>query len=577
MINRYYQLELSHLRELAVEFSQAHPALAPMLSGTTQDPDVERLLEGTAFLTGQVRQKLDDEFPEVVHGLMRLIFPHYLRPIPASTTIVFKPKASLKESIRIPAGTALASVPVEGTKCPFRTCYDVELHPLKITGAAMRQQPGQPATITLNFEMTGFPLSAWKADSLRLHIGGGYADAANLYYLFFQHVRSVTLSPSEGGSSIILPPQAIRPVGMANDEGLFPYPPQSFPGYRIIQEYFILPEKFLYIDITGLEAWQDRGPGTGFKLVFELRQPPSSISQVKQEQFVLFATPAVNLFPFDGDPISLDHRQPEYRVVPSGGDPTHHQVYSVERVIGLAPGTVQKRAYAPFELFTPQDQAVPVYFVNAKPSATRPDAELFISVAYPPQAGAPTPETLSIQLMCTNALLPERLKVGDINQPTSTSPELAEFTNIRQPTATVQPPLGRNLLWRFLSHLSLNLLSLADSDNLKALLRLYIFPEGRDRAAILANEKRVEGISSLEIHTVNRLVNGLIMRGQEIHLGLSPDNFASRGDMFLFGSIMDHFLGTYASINCFTRLKVKDALSGDIYEWPVRVGDRPLI
>ena len=179
--------------------------------------------------------------------------------------------------------------------------------------------------------------------------------------------------------------------------------------------------------------------------------------------------------------------------------------------------------------------------------------------------------------MCTNAYLPDRLKVGDINLPTSTSPELAAFRNIRQPTSTVQPPLGRNLLWRFLSHLSLNLLSLADTENLKALLRLYIFPEGRDRSAILANEKRAEGLTGLEVETVTRLVNGLIMRGQEIRLSLSPDNFASRGDMFLFGCIMDYFLGTYASINCFTRLKVKDALSGDTYEWPVRIGDRPLI
>ena len=377
MINRYYQLELSHLRELAVEFARAHPALAPMLSGTTQDPDVERLLEGTAFLTGQVRQKLDDEFPEVVHGLMRLIFPHYLRPIPASTIVVFAPKASLKESLLVPAGSALASVPVDGTKCLFNTCYDVHLDPLKIIGAAMRQQPGQRASISLSFELTGFPLSSWKAESLRLHIAGAFAEAANIYYLLFKHVRSVTLSATEGGSPITLRPDAIRPVGMANSEGLFPYPPQSFPGYRALQEYFILPEKFLFVDLTGLDAWRDRGPGSSFQVVFELERTPAFMPQIKKEHFVLFAAPAVNLFPFDGDPINLDHRQPEYRVIPSGGDPSHFQVYSVEKVVGLAPGTVQKREYAPFELFTPQDQAVPVYFVNTKQSATRPHPELF--------------------------------------------------------------------------------------------------------------------------------------------------------------------------------------------------------
>ena len=64
MFNKYYQEELQNLRELAVEFSKVHPALAPMLSGPSTDPDVERLLEGVAFLTGLLRGKLDDDFPE---------------------------------------------------------------------------------------------------------------------------------------------------------------------------------------------------------------------------------------------------------------------------------------------------------------------------------------------------------------------------------------------------------------------------------------------------------------------------------------------------------------------------------
>ncbi|MEE9556699.1 MAG: type VI secretion system baseplate subunit TssF, partial [Candidatus Adiutricales bacterium] len=84
---RHYQQELQNLKELAVEFSKAHPALAPMLSGQTQDPDVERLLEGVAFLTGMLREKLEDEFPEIIHGLLDLIFPHYLRPAPSTTMI----------------------------------------------------------------------------------------------------------------------------------------------------------------------------------------------------------------------------------------------------------------------------------------------------------------------------------------------------------------------------------------------------------------------------------------------------------------------------------------------------------
>lgn len=577
MITKFYQQELSHLRDLAVEFSKTHPALAPMLAGASQDPDVERLLEGSAFLTGLLRQKLDDEFPEVVHGLVRLIFPHYLRPIPSTTIVAFTPKQGLMEAMTVPAGIELTSVPVEGTKVIFRTCYDVEVHPLRITEVKLEEQPGRLSTLTLQLELTGIKLATWHPRRLRFFLAGNYAEAASLYYVLFNYVRQVAIMPVSGGSSRYLGRDSLKPVGFANKESLFPYPSQSFTGYRALQEYFILPEKFLFFDVTGLETWTNRGPGNIFKLVFTMESPTLLLPQIKKEHFTLFATPAVNLFPHDADPITLDHRQPDYRVLPSGGKPGHYQVYLVESVTGFAPGTVQKREFAPFELFTHQTKNVPVYYVNQKVSAIRPAAEVYLSVAYPPQDGPPMPETLSIKLWCTNADLAENLKLGDISKPTSSSPELCEFKNILPPTFTVQPPLGRNLLWRLLSHLALNLLSLGDRDNLKTLLRLYIFPESRDRSSVLANEKRIDGIVDLKIRTVDRLFAGLPIRGQDIRLKLNPDHFASRGDMYLFGAVMDHFLGTYANINCFASFHLEDSLKGETYSWPVRMGDRPLI
>lgn len=577
MINKYYQQELSHLRELAVEFSKAHPALAPMLSGASQDPDVERLLEGTAFLTGMLRQKLDDEFPEVVHGLMSLIFPHYLRPIPATTIVAFTPKPSLMETLKIPAGVTLDSIPVDGTKCTFRTCYDVQVSPLRITRAKVVDQPGSAPYITLDFELKGIDLSAWEADRIRLHVTGNIGEAASICMLLFRYVQNIFIQPTEGGSPLSLNPDSLKEVGFSSEEGLIPYPAQSFPGYRILQEYFIQPQKFLFFDLTGLENWTDRGTGSGFQVTFTLRELPIWAPQIRADNFVLFATPAINIFKFDAEPIYLDHRQPEYRVIPSGGKPDHYQVYSVDHVAGFAPGTVQKRDYVPFELFTPYSDENPVYYLSRKTSPIRPRSEVFLSAAYSPQSGPPSPETLSINLSCTNANLPENLKYGDISEQTSSSPELCEFKNILPPTSVMQPPLGKHTLWRFLSHLSLNYLSLANRENLQVLLRLYVFQESRDKASILSNEKRIDGLTKLKVEEKDRLVRGITMRGQQITLTANPDHFASIGDMHLFGSIMNYFLASYASINCFTVFTLENALTGDTRTWPVRMGDRPLI
>ncbi|MFW5899825.1 MAG: type VI secretion system baseplate subunit TssF, partial [Desulfovermiculus sp.] len=141
----YYSRELGHLRELAAEFARAHPALAPMLSEQSADPDVERLLEGTAFLSGLLSEKLENDLPEIVHGLMRLVLPHYLRPIPSMSIIQFSPKPSLRETVTVPRGTRIDSVPVNSVSCGFSTCYDVPLHPLQLTHAAYQHVSGQSA------------------------------------------------------------------------------------------------------------------------------------------------------------------------------------------------------------------------------------------------------------------------------------------------------------------------------------------------------------------------------------------------------------------------------------------------
>ncbi len=577
MFNRYFQQEMAYLRDLGEAFSKAHPAVAPMLSGPSADPDAERLLEGVAFLTALLREKLDDEFPEIIHEMIQLIWPHYLRPIPSSSIVAFTPKPTLKESMTIPAGIHIASVPIEGTSCLFRTCYDVDVHSLTLLDASFVQPSGRPPAIRLLFELRGLKLSDWQPASLRLLLAGEHSAAADIYLLLTHHLKQITISSPDGGASLLLTPEHLRPVGFSPQEGLIPYPSNSLPGYRILQEYFILPEKFLFLDLVGWERWQERGDGTRFEITFELDDLPFPPPRVKTETFVLSATPVINIFPYDADPIRLDHRKTEYLVRPSAGNTSHYQVYALEKVVGFVQGTAQERVYLPFEVFTPEPESNPVYHLNLRKSPVRSGFDVYLSVAYPKEADPPVSETLSLQLLCTNGSLPERIQSGDISLPTSSSPEFVEFRNIRPPTSNVLPPLGTNLLWRLLSHLSLNYVSLAKAEDLRALLELYIFEESRDRTAILANKKRIAGIEQIETRASDRLVSGVVMRGREIRMDVRQDHFASPGDLFLFGCILDHFLGSYASINTFTNLLIKEVLRGDLYRWPARIGDHLLI
>ena len=576
MSEQHYNQELSRLRDLASEFSRAHPALAPMLSGPSKDPDVERILEGCAFLTGLLRQKLEDDFPEVVQGLMRLVFPHYLRPIPSTTILAFTPQPFLQETLTVPAKTTIASIPVDGISCPFQTCYPVEVHPLRLQDAQLRSQPGKPLELVLRLELMNLPLSSWKPKKLRLHLAGAYPEASALYQALLGEVTDIRLS-TDGQSPLRLGPEALRAVGWDIQEGLFPYPPFAYPGYRAIQEYFVLPEKFLFLELGQLDTWKLRGPGSRFQIAFCFRGADLPLQAVRADMFQLFATPAINLFDHEADPIALDHKRTEYRIQPSAGDTSQYQVFSVEKVIGTSPGSANRREYVPFESFVPGAEGAPVYTVVPRISPVHGIAESWLTLSYPPQGGLPATETLSVEIRCTNAALPEKLQIGDISRPTNDSPTFCEFHNIRKPSAPIQPPLGNNLLWRLLNHLTVNLLSLADKEALKKLLALYLFPDTSDHAQLVANERRIEGILDMKATVCNRLVRGINMQGLEVFLELHPKHFAGKGDLYLFGCVLDFFLGTYASINCFIELTVKDAVSGETKTWPARIGQRPLL
>ena len=143
----YYARELAILRTLAADFAQRHPKVAGRLSlgrDDSQDPHVERLLQGVAFLAADVQKRLDDDFPELTDALLDLLYPHYLRPVPSMTIVemaIDRKQAALTSGYRVPRGTELETEEVDGERCIYRTCFDLQLWPLQIREARLSGPP----------------------------------------------------------------------------------------------------------------------------------------------------------------------------------------------------------------------------------------------------------------------------------------------------------------------------------------------------------------------------------------------------------------------------------------------------
>ena len=569
MFNRYYQDELAKLRNLALEFSRHNPALAPMLSASSSDPDVERLLEGVAFLTGLIRQKLDAEFPEFIQEVANLLFPHYLRPVPGCTLIRFTPKSSVNEVVKIPAGTELASVPVDGTVCRFRTVSLLTMQPLNLTGAVLQPDETGVSMLRLQFELTGITLTQWQGDSLRLFLADAYADAAKLALLLLTRVRRVTVVPAQGCSRV-LSPDSIRLAGF--DQPLLPYPGNAFSSFRQIQEFFVIPEKFLFIEFSGL-AGLASGKGSSFVLDIAFDSWPEWAPDISKDSLQLNVVPAINLFAHATQPIAHEHRLAEYRLAPEGLNQQHYQIHSIDKVTGYRQGEAKEHRYLPFGLVG--DGKSRNYRSVRRPATVGRGSDLYLSIHYDSEQTL-QPETLSIEVSCSNRYLPESLKLGDISQPTASSPDRMHFANIRGVTATQEPPAGENLLWRMISHMSMNFLSLADAENLRKLLRLYLFGEDAENEG--ANGRRINGIVEVRSQRETRLMgkSGL-MRGQGIRICCQGDHFAGPGDLYLFGCVLERLINDYTGINAYSRVELEDIQSGVLYKWPGRLGQQCLL
>lgn len=575
MSGRYYQRELVWLRELAARFADAWPALAPMLGGPTSDPDAERLLEGVAFKIGLLREKLESEFPQVVYEYLQRLIPHYPLHFPAATIVSFGLKPSSADSCVVPAGTQLSSLPLDGTSCIFTTASSVEVHSLRLADVSLSRESVREPAVVLALESGAIPLSEWRPGPVRVSVTGDYVTTTDLFMLLSRHVRSVVVMPARGGSPFVLPPGSLKPVGLESKGSLLPYPPHVFPGFRLLREYFAFPEKFLAFDLCGLEHWQDRGDGTRFIVKFEL-DTPFTPTKIRNENFTLFATPAINIFPYEAEPIILDHRSSSHLLRPSAPNPSHYQLFSVNGLSGFSRSTGRERTYAPLDLFRPDTPEHPVYHVVPAKSPLHAGFDMHLSVGMPPGGALPEEETLSVQLTCTNGTLAEGLCVGDVSV---VPPGLSGNLSVRNITPIQPgdfPPLEPDLPERFTRHLYLNGLTLGNGANLRSLLELYVFPGNRSEASSAANLKRIAGIGEVSALPCERWVNGVMMTGREIRMKVRQDHFAGPGDMYLFGCVLDRFIGDCAEPNTFTVLILEEALKGESHQWPPRLGRQQL-
>jgi type VI secretion system protein ImpG len=608
----YYERELQFLRRMGAEFAEAYPKVASRLQlepSKCEDPHVERLLEAFAFLAARVHLKIDDDFPEISDALLSIVYPHYIRPIPSMTLVEFEldpEQGKLTTGLRIPRDSLLYSRPVGGTPCKFRTCFDTTLWPLTV-GSAQWTTPDRlrppirasDAVAALRVELRCLPdvtFAKLELDTLRIHLSGDANVVYTLYELLGNNcVRIIARDPAAGakGRAITLPAGALEPAGFGDDDGMLPYPRRSFVGYRMLQEYFTFPEKFLFFDLSGFAELKAAGFGDRVELIFLIspfeRADRRAMLEtgVNERTIRLGCTPAINLFPQTSEPILVTQRQHEYLLIPDARRRHATAIFSVDDVVGVTPGASEPLAFEPFYSHRHGNggsgQRSQVFWhAQRRTSGWRTDGatDVFLSLVDLSQRPVyPDVDAITARLTCFNADLPSRLPFGGDGgdfQLQDGGP-IRRITALIKPTEVIQPPLGRSQLWRLISQLSLNYLSITEGgvEALREILRLHNFAESA------AGEKQIQGITNVRsVPAYSRVMaeHGLsFARGRRVEIELDEEQFAG-SSVYLLASVLERFLGLYASINSFSVLVARTKQRKDVLRaWPPRAGWKALL
>ncbi|MEM7449437.1 MAG: type VI secretion system baseplate subunit TssF [Myxococcota bacterium] len=555
MFSRYYQSELSYLKELGEEFAKTNPSLAGLFSTQGGDPDVQRLLEGFAFLTARIRERVDDAVPEIVEDLTRLLLPQYLQTTPACSVVQFYPQRSaIRGAYRVEPGTELSAKTVEGELCTFRTTASVDLTSLEIIDVlldySIEHTPALRMRLTVPQSGRDSVLSS---HGFRLFFNGPIGVTSQMYLWMNRYLDAVSYIDRENNEHN-LNPDCIRPIGLSESLPMLPWPRSTPGGLRLIQEYFTLPAKLLFLQVTDLQS-VGHDCDEEFEIIFRFNRPPELPEKVTRQMFCLHCVPVVNLFETQANPISVDVGMNEYLIRATNIDPRHVQVEEVLQVTGESRSSQSRTEYHSLHSFEHMDRSDGIdsfYNVRRRPSVHDDGFDIYLSLQTPRDV-APEyrKETLSIDLTCSNRNLTDKLGIGDISLPTKNSPTVATFSNITEISKPSFPPVGSNLHWKMISHLASSTLGFSDHRSIKSILGLYILNNNQETQRERANRRRVDSIQKLSKKSVSRLMDKSLIRGLRATLELDSKSFVSEGDAFVFGCALHELFVTRTPINSF--------------------------
>lgn len=621
-LNLYYR-EMEALREEGAAFAKEFPAVAGRLKidgSETADPHVERLLESFAFLSARLQQRIDSVASQVTDALLDVLYPHLTKPLPALTVaeVQVDPyrNAPPNEGFALPRGTELFAYASDNSLCKFSTVYPLTLLPITVEDVAIvshgayqwvtvpdtiefdyrrfRERPAYFLELTLSSPQVPFQELALEELCFYLNSSDSVFKR-QLYRAMFSAPSLVYCARGDAAVALPLLPGTLAPLGLEREEMAIPPAPHETHAYQLLQEFFHFPDKFMFFKLKNLEFMKYLRKGNflqtnQIKLLIPLQEANSDWARkIRPQDFVLNATPLVNLHRVTTDPISWDRKSTFYHLSPNVQKDRTMEIYQINDVFAINPDTGEEKRICPYfslereGFFAPEiatrevEQANPTanFFWWSKAVPTRHknlrgiDSWItFIDAAS--RTIDPTPYIFYAKALCTNRFLAEDLPQGAELQVEMALPaeRVVALSKPVVPQYTLNT--GANNA-RLITQLSANYLGFPYDDNradgsdlvnnLRSVLSLHMGERSREAGEVL--------LGALESVTAQRTVKRL---GKEAWRGFADGvvltltvKGGAKGaaknavhEWFLLAQILHRYFAINCQINTFVDLVFKE-------------------
>lgn len=568
-----YREELAFLREMGREVALAQPGLCDTLAEPGRDPDVERLLEGFAFVAARTKERADDAVPELIASIAEVVAPHALRPLPASTVMELRPRGALVNGpVTIPRGAAFGSRPVDGVRCELRSTADVELGPLVVERAYLDRGRASSARLVIALRVPRQALwAAHRPAPLRFFVHAPLAAASLVALAIDRHLRAVTVAcgPHETG----LGPEAAR-LSDPDREPHLPWPSASPEGPRHLLELAYFPERHLFFDVRGLERVPEPARTERLELRLDFAPGTPLPETLADDALRLHCVPAVNAFPCDAEPTAWRDDLRDVPLRAAGLPPSAVEVLEVRGVTGLAEHGRGRRPYAPFSHFDHLGTAARSGYFALRRARSVLDGcvDTFLRVGA---RGTAANETLSAELTCTNRALATRLRTGEVCEPLAGSPASASFTNLLPLGPRASAPTGAEVTYALVGASRSGHRGRTSASTIMERLRTHAVPLASDAGRARACLALADAVREVRERPFRSARRGMIERGVEVEIELDEAKVPSLGEAFLLARSLDRVLASERPPNVQQRLAIVLAPSGTTIALPPRSGVEP--